>query len=141
ARTPRRRPPPSHRRTRRPRPTALDHPTTHHSPLTTLSVLVRSPEQLDAVLAWTPPAPLARPELVYCDFEDLRRYREAVTRARSAGMPVGLATLRIQKPGEEGHLRQIAGYGPDVLLIRNFAGLVVYREEASGVRLAGDFAR
>ena len=75
-----------------------------------MSVLVRSPEQLDAVLAWTPPAPLARPELVYCDFEDLRRYREAVDRARAAGMPVGLATLRIQKPGEEGLDRIVPSY-------------------------------
>jgi putative protease len=113
---------------------------TQHSALSTLSVLVRSLEQLDAVLAWVPPAPLARPELVYCDFEDLRRYREAVDRARAAGMPVGLATLRIQKPGEEGHLRQIAGSNPDVLLIRNLAGLVVYREEAPGIRLVGDFS-
>ena len=44
----------------------------------------------------------SRPGLVYCDFEDVRRYRDAVELAHAAGQPVGLATLRILKPGEEG---------------------------------------
>jgi U32 family peptidase len=105
-----------------------------------LYVLVRSLEQLEAVLDWQPPAPLRRPALVYCDFEDVRRYREAVARARTAGLPIGLATLRIVKPGEEGFLRQIAGYGPDVLLVRNLAGLTLYREEAPDTPLVGDFS-
>ncbi|MBY0457832.1 MAG: U32 family peptidase, partial [Gemmataceae bacterium] len=43
-----------------------------------LTVLVRSLDQLDAVLAWVPPDGLSRPAAVYCDFEDLRRYKEAV---------------------------------------------------------------
>ncbi len=46
-----------------------------------LVVLARSMEQLDAVLAWSPSAPLQRPAMVYVDFEDVRRYRDAVTRA------------------------------------------------------------
>jgi putative protease len=107
---------------------------------THLYVLVRTLEQLDAVLAWTPPRPLPRPALVYCDFEDVRRYREAVVRARSAGMPIGLATLRIVKPGEEAFLRQIAGYGPDLLLVRNLAGLTFCREQVSTMPLVGDFS-
>lgn len=103
-------------------------------------VLVRTLEQLDAVLSWQPAAPLVRPALVYCDFEDVRRYRDAVERARAAGVPVGLATLRIVKPHEEGLLRQIASYGPDVLLVRNLAGLTYYREHAPRVPLVGDFS-
>ncbi len=103
-------------------------------------VLVRTLEQLDAVLAWRPPAPLARPALVYCDFEDVRRYREAVTRARAAGVPIGLATLRIVKPQEEGLLRQIAACEPDVLLVRNLAGLSYYRAQAPHIPLVGDFS-
>ena len=47
-----------------------------------LYVLARSLEQLDAVLAWQPESPLARPAMVYCDFEDVRRYREAVEKAK-----------------------------------------------------------
>jgi U32 family peptidase len=105
-----------------------------------LHVLVRTLEQLDAVLAWRPSEPLARPATVYCDFEDPRRYREAVEKAHDAGVPVGLAPLRIVKPGEEGFLRQVAGYGADVLLVRNLAGLALFREFAPAARLVGDFA-
>ncbi len=115
-------------------------PQTKPAPASNLYVLARTLEQLDAVLAWNPPAPLARPALVYCDFEDIRRYREAVQRARAAGLPVGLATLRIVKPQEEGFLRQIAGYGPDALLVRNLAGLTLYREEFPELPLVGDFS-
>jgi hypothetical protein len=38
---------------------------------------------------------------VYCDFEDVRKYKDAVTLARAAGVPIGLATIRVIKPGEE----------------------------------------
>lgn len=103
-------------------------------------VLVRSLEQLDAVLAWKAPPSLPAPTLVYCDFEDVRRYRDAVARARAAGMPVGLASLRITKPSEEGILRQIAGYGADVLLVRNLAGLSVFAEQTPEATLVGDFS-
>lgn len=105
-----------------------------------LYVMARTLEQLDAVLAWDPPAPLQRPELVYCDFEDIRRYREAVTRAHAAGVPLGLATLRIIKPAEQGLLRQIAHYGADAVLVRNLAGLTFFREHASDTSLIGDFS-
>ena len=105
-----------------------------------LAVLVRSLDQLDAVLAWKPETPLPAPSLVYCDFEDVRRYREAVARARTAGMPIGLATLRIVKPGEEGLLRQVAAQGADVLLVRNLAALSVFKETAPETQLVGDFS-
>jgi putative protease len=98
-----------------------------------LAVLCRTIDQLDAALAY-------RPALVYCDFEDLRRYHDAVGRARAAGVPVGLATLRIQKPGEDGHLRLVAGCRPDVLLVRNLAGLDLFRAECPDIPLVGDFS-
>jgi len=110
------------------------------SSTTTFYVLARTLEQLDAVLAWNPPAPLHRPSLVYCDFEDVRRYKLAVSHAREAQMPIGLATLRIAKPGEEGWLRLIAACEPDVLLIRNLAALMFYREEAAHIPRVGDFS-
>ncbi|HEV3235954.1 MAG TPA: DUF3656 domain-containing protein [Gemmataceae bacterium] len=103
-------------------------------------VLVRTQEQLDAVLDWNPPAPLYRPALVYCDFEDVRRYRLAVSRGHDAGMPIGLATLRIVKPGEEGWLRQIGECQPDVVLIRNLAALMFYKSEFPNTPLVGDFS-
>ena len=105
-----------------------------------LAVLVRSLEQLGAVLAWKPSPPLSPPALVYCDFEDVRRYSEAVARTRAAGVPIGLGTLRIVKPGEEGLLRQAAGQGADVLLVRNLAALSVLKEAAPETPLVGDFA-
>ncbi len=105
-----------------------------------LYVLVRTMEQLDAVLAWQPPSPLARPVMVYCDFEDVRRYRDAVAKAREANMPVGLATLRIIKPGEDGLLKIIAKAQPDAVLIRNLAGLDFFRGEFPSINLLGDFS-
>src|SRR5262249_33245322 len=55
-------------------------------------------------------------------------------------LPIGLATLRIVKPGEEGFLSQIAGYGADALLVRNLAGLTFFREHVPHTPLVGDFS-
>ena len=63
---------------------------------------------------------------VYCDFEDVRKYKEAVVAARAAGSPIGLATVRIIKPSEAGLLRQVAECEPELILIRNLAGLSHY---------------
>jgi putative protease len=98
-----------------------------------LTVLVRTLEQLDTALA-------ARPALVYCDFEDGRRYREAVPRARAAGVPIGLATLRVLKPGEEGFLKPILSAAPDAVLVRNLAALDFFRTELPSATLIGDFS-
>ena len=98
-----------------------------------LCVLVRSLEQLDVVLP-------TRPAVVYCDFEDVRKYRDAIERSRSAGMPVGLATVRVVKPGEEGFLRQLAECGPDLILVRNLAAIGFYRDEFPSLPLTGDYS-
>lgn len=105
-----------------------------------LHVLVRTMEQLDAVLRWQPEESLPRPASVYCDFEDVRRYKEAVTRGHDAGMPIGLATLRIIKPNEEGFLAPIARAGGDFILVRNLAGLSYFREAVPQTPLLGDFS-
>jgi putative protease len=76
-----------------------------------LVVLCRTMEQVAAAVA-------CGVETVYLDFEDPRRYAEAVR----AGAEMFLATPRIVKPGEEGLLKaamQAAG-----VLVRNFSGLV-----------------
>jgi putative protease len=106
----------------------------------TVTVLVRNLDQLDAVLAWVPPDGLPRPAAVYCDFEDLRRYKEAVPRAKAAGLPVGLATLRILKPGEEGYQAPIVRAAPDLVLVRNLGSLSYCRDHLPGVELVGDFS-
>src|SRR5262249_4371666 len=105
-----------------------------------LYVLARTLDQLQAVLSWQPGEGLSRPALVYCDFQEGRGYRQPVALARAAGLPIGLAGPRITKPGEEGFLRQVAGYEPDVLLVRNLTGLALYRDQAPGAVLVGDFS-
>ncbi len=105
-----------------------------------LYVLVRTQAQLQAVLAWQPEPPLSRPGLVYCDFEDVRRYRDAVELAHAAGQSIGLATLRILKPGEEGLLARIAQSGADAVLIRNLAALAYFQDRAPQIPLVGDFS-
>jgi putative protease len=104
-----------------------------------LSVLARNLEQLRAVLDWASPTG-QRPEMVYCDFEDVRRYKEAVEMARAAGIPIALATLRIVKPGEEGLLRQIADCAPDAVLVRNLAAVSFYSELSPRLPMIGDYA-
>jgi putative protease len=104
-----------------------------------LYVMARTMEQLDAVLTWSASATV-RPAMVYCDFEDVRRYREAVPRARAAAMPIGLATLRIIKPGEEGLLHKIAAAEPDAVLVRNLAALTFFREQSPATTRIGDFS-
>jgi putative protease len=98
-----------------------------------LTVLVRNLDQLDAVLA-------ERPASVYCDFEDLRRYKDAVPRAKAAGVPIGLASLRVLKPGEEGFLAPILRAEPDIVLVRNLAAIGYFKEHLPQARLVGDFS-
>jgi putative protease len=105
-----------------------------------LTVLVRSLDQLDAVLAWTPPDGLPRPLAVFCDFEDLRRYKDAVEKARTVGMPVGLAPLRVWKPGEDGLQALVARAEPDLVLVRNLASIGYFREHLPRAELVGDFS-
>ncbi|HEY1064966.1 MAG TPA: DUF3656 domain-containing protein, partial [Pirellulales bacterium] len=105
-----------------------------------LNVLVRSLEQLEAVLAWRATNPAASPEMIYCDFEDVRRYRDAVAAARQVGAPIALATIRVLKTHEDGLMRQIAKCEPDAVLIRNLGALEFFRSEHPHLRRLGDFS-
>lgn len=102
-----------------------------------LHVLVRTLDQLDAVLAHQG---AMRPSTIYADFEDVRRYPEAVARCRAAGITIALATLRIVKPGEEGFLKQVADCQPDALLIRHLGALHYYEQKFPQLPLIGDYA-
>jgi putative protease len=106
-------------------------------------LLVRNQEQLDAVLAWRAPSAAAgavRLAMVYADFEDVRRYRQAVEQARRAAVAIGLATLRVVQPGQEGYLRVIADCRPDAVLMRNLAAVSFFGELADRPALIGDYA-
>jgi putative protease len=99
-----------------------------------LTVLCRSLEQIETALK------LGVRE-IYADFEDIRRYRDAVERVRGhQGNPVQilLATPRIQKAGEQGFFRLIENAAPNGVLIRNLGALDYFRE--SPLRRIGDFS-
>lgn len=96
--------------------------------------LVRSMEQLEAVL---------QPgiETVYCEFEDPKKYREAVAFVKSRttdgqGVDILVAPPRIFKPGEEWILQQVRSSNPDGYLVRNYDHLRYFK----GERLVGDFS-
>ncbi len=95
-----------------------------------LAVLVRSMAQLDAAF-------LERVGTVYCEFEDPKKYREAVLLARqAAGTEIFLAPPRVFKPGEEWVLNQVRSAAPDGFLARNYDHLRFF----SGERLVGDYS-
>ncbi|HXR06069.1 MAG TPA: DUF3656 domain-containing protein [Candidatus Acidoferrum sp.] len=111
-----------------------------------LIVLVRSLAQLDAALACNLPT-------IYCEFEDPKKYREAVLHFRQSAIRNGksnfdqsairnpqsailVAPPRIFKPGEDWILKQVRSCGADGWLIRNYDHLQFF---ADGRRV-GDFS-
>jgi putative protease len=105
--------------------------------------LCRTLEQLEAVIASRPEAG-AEVEL---DFMELVGLGAAVKRARSAGLRVTLATVRVQKPGEESYDRRIAALEPDAVLVRHWGALMHFAEpdrqapdSAARPRVHGDFS-
>ena len=101
--------------------------------LSFLSVLVRTPDQLEAALE-------AGMEEILVDYEDIRRYKDAVAtvRASKTKAAIFLATPRIQKAGEEGFFKLIANAQPDGVLIRNIGGIEHFA--SCPLRLIGDFS-
>ena len=101
-----------------------------------LSVLCRDIPQLHAAIE-------CGVETVYCDFEDPRRYKDAVADFKSQisnlKSRILLATPRILKPGEMGYLKLIERAEPDGLLLRNLASLEYYKNRSDLLK-AGDFS-
>ncbi len=96
-----------------------------------LTVLCRTTEQIGAALACGVPTLLV-------DFEDIRRYREAVELIHAKGATVFLATPRIQKAGEQGFFKLIENAAPDGVLIRNLGAVDYFK--ATPLRRIGDFS-
>lgn len=97
--------------------------------------LCRTDEQLDAVLD-------LGCGVVELDWMEMAGLERAVGRARARGAEVVLATLRVQKPGEEALDRRIAGLEPDGILVRHWGALEFFRSLPAGQRprLHGDFS-
>ncbi len=96
-----------------------------------LHVLVRSMQQLRQVLE-------QGQKSVYVEFQDIREYREAVAAAHEHSADIFIATLRIQKPGEQGLFKALAKQGADGWLVRNLAALDFAREHS--IPTIGDFS-
>ena len=101
-----------------------------------LSVLCRTMGQVAAAIE-------CGVETIYCDFEDPRRYKEAVALFRSTipdpRSTIFLATPRILKPGEMGYLKLIENAAPDGLLLRNLGALHYYKDRHD-LKKIGDFS-
>jgi U32 family peptidase len=112
----------------------------------TLIALVRNLPQLEAALQ-------CGVTTVYCEFEDPKKYREAVTRARDAwrvarganspstvnrqpSPAVFVAPPRIFKPGEEWTLEQVRSCNADGYLVRNYDHLRFFAND----RRIGDYS-
>jgi U32 family peptidase len=107
-------------------------------PAPELIAVIRLLEQLDA--AWK-----AGARTIYCEFENPKRYREAVARFRelqatgkgeSAPATIWVAPPRIFKPGEEWILKQVRSCEADGYLVRNYDHLQFFAND----RQRGDFS-
>jgi len=97
-----------------------------------LIVLVRSLAQLETALT-------CGIQTIYCEFEDPKRYREAVRRFRASpreGSAMYAAPPRIFKTGEEWILKQVRSCEADGYLVRNYDHLKYF----AGARCVGDFS-
>lgn len=96
--------------------------------------LCRTLEQVDAVLA-------AGCGEVYLDFMELVGLGEAVKKCRAAGARVVIATMRVQKPGEEPFDKRFENLKPDGILARHLGALHHYRGRVGQTfALHGDFS-
>jgi putative protease len=98
--------------------------------------LCRDDAQLEAVIA----AGLREVELDWMEMVGLQR---AVERARSAGLRVTIATVRVQKPGEEGYDTRLDRLRPDAVLVRHWGAMMHFLERPAGQPrpvLHGDFS-
>jgi putative protease len=99
-----------------------------------LIVLVRNLEQLEAALA-------AGAETVYCEFENPKKYRDAIATfrssvARTPGSAIFVAPPRIFKMGEEWIIDQVRSCHADGYLVRNYDHLKFFDDS----RRVGDYS-
>ena len=105
--------------------------------ITSLIVLVRNLEQLQTALN-------AGIETLYCEFEDPKKYHEAVETVRNSALStqhsalptIFVAPPRITKPGENWILQQVRACNADGYLIRNYDHLQFFAND----RCIGDFS-
>jgi collagenase-like PrtC family protease len=94
-----------------------------------LVALCRTDAQLEAAIE----AGVREVELDWMELVGLGR---AVERARAAQLTIGLATLRVHKPGEQGYDQRLEALAPDAVLVRHWAALVHF--DAARANHGGD---
>jgi putative protease len=94
-----------------------------------LHLLVRTPEQLDAALA-------CAPDSITLDYLDLYGLKPSVARVKAAGIPVRVASPRIQKPNEERVVEFLMRLDCSIL-VRSLGLVTTLKGRAS---LTGDFS-
>lgn len=111
------------------------------TPQTNLIVLVRNLDQLQAILADGVKSKTIK--TIYCEFEDQRKYKQAVQIVRQANhqannqtVEIFVAPPRITKPGENWILEQVRQSGADGYLVRNYDQLRYFAKD----RCVGDFS-
>jgi putative protease len=87
--------------------------------------LCRTLEQLDAVIA----IGFGEGAEVELDWMEMVGLARAVERARGAGLRVTLATVRVQKPGEEAFDRRLSSLAPDGVLVRHWGALMHFSRQ------------
>ncbi|WP_438481849.1 DUF3656 domain-containing U32 family peptidase [Oleiharenicola lentus] len=97
-------------------------------------VVIRELHQLDA--AWS-----AGARTIYCEFENPKLYRDAVTRFRElrgsdSSATIWVASPRVFKPGEEWIIKQVLSSEADGYLVRNYDHLKWFADK----RRRGDFS-
>jgi U32 family peptidase len=93
--------------------------------------LCRDDAQLDALLD-------AGATEVELDWMELVGLARAVERARARGAKVGVATVRVQKPGEDKIDAHLARLAPDHVLVRGWGSLAYFR--GTPIPIHGDFS-
>jgi putative protease len=96
-----------------------------------INITVRAPEQLDQLYD----LPI---DIIYLDFEFEKQLKDSLQRVRDLGYKCAIATTRIYKPGEQGHLKFIARLQPDAVLVRNLGALEYLKQYK--LPMIGDFS-
>ncbi len=106
-----------------------------------LCVLVRTQEQMDAVLAWAKEHPSII-AIIYCEGSrgpEALHFHDTSAWAEEPRPLIGLPTPVICMPGDEHALARIVQQRPDVILARNLAALSWLRKHAPDIPLVGDY--
>jgi putative protease len=96
-----------------------------------LAALVRRTNQIEAAAS-------AGASAIYADYQDIKGYKEAVAEARRVGLPIHVASPRIEKPSERNLFKALEKSGADGLLVRNAGGLAFCAERS--VPYVADFS-